>query len=170
MPRTAVLSSVLLVALAMTGCFGGDGDGTTTTTTTTGTNTGTGTTTTTTQTGTGGGDEFVPVEETISVTLSCVQCSGFGGPEPSASWNSGSAGVDSGWIEITEEMHGRRFNVDSTGGDPDVAFMSSCEVTATFISASLESGPESGKVPTDAGCLVVWEFVGGPSDITIKIS
>jgi hypothetical protein len=75
------------------------------------------------------------------------------------------------WFDILPEHNGLPFTADSTGGDVDMAFTTSCdEMSGETVARFQEDGPEAGAVPDDAECVILWEFGTVPSTITMTMT
>jgi hypothetical protein len=67
-------------------------------------------------------------------------------------------------------MVGHAFTIESDLGDPDAGFRDSCDSSGAAVGSTFgAAGGESGVVPEGAACILAWEFVGGPSVITMTI-
>ena len=107
-------------------------------------------------------------------------CYGTFGAYGCQSYLTGEPGGDCIWFELPAASAGHAFVLRSTGGDPDMQFQSSCSpdendgATAVDQGLSFEnfyasSGEETGTVPADALCAVVWEWESAPSTLTLEI-
>lgn len=101
------------------------------------------------------------------VSRDCFQCSDIG-TDFCVGRQIDSNGSDCVWFELPEEAAGLPFIANSTGGDPDLRFYEECVSGATS-SSFAEDGPESGEVPEETGCVMMWEYSDAPSTITLTI-
>jgi hypothetical protein len=72
-------------------------------------------------------------------------------------------------LTLDAELEGRPFRLNSTQGDPDLAFLSTCTnvgVLATHVNA----GEETGDVPQGARCVIVWEHEKAESVIRLTVT
>lgn len=111
----------------------------------------------------GGGAVF-----TDTAALSCTQCS-ITGANSGVGYRAGVSGIDSVFFELGPELVGLPFVADSSEGDPDLSFRTSCSGGGAVGDPFAEEGPESGTVPEGAACVLIWEFIGADSEITITI-
>jgi PKD repeat protein len=71
-------------------------------------------------------------------------------------------------FELTPDLVGLPFLVESSKGDPDIMFTAEdCDGDA--LDHENVNGAEEGEVPEGAACLIVWEFSDVDSDITATI-
>lgn len=108
---------------------------------------------------------FTPIEETGTVDFPCLGCGGTA--DGSVSFQTGVQGFDLLWYELPAEAAGQPFSVESTGGDPDVILYDTCGGSA--VGDYQADGPESGTIPSGAGCIYVYEFETPDSTITTRV-
>lgn len=93
-------------------------------------------------------------------------------PFPSVSWSSGEQGIDAVWVEVPAALIGHAWSATTTGADVAIAAFTACSPEGHFIEmVDTGANPETGIVPTGAGCMVLWEYLswippplGAPSD------
>lgn len=90
------------------------------------------------------------------------------GSESCVSFLTGVSGIDCELFEIEEEWIGRPFTGTADGGDIDLEFRSSCDVTSESVQMFGNDGHEEGTIPEGAGCVVIANWVDfGPLTFTI---
>lgn len=100
--------------------------------------------------------------------LPCPQCT-QAGANTGAGYRAGVNELDSFFAEVPEDAAGQPFTVDSTGGDANVSFRTSCGSGGTAVELFANAGPESGTVPEGALCALMWEDSTPASTITLTI-
>lgn len=116
----------------------------------------------------GGGTAF-PLTLSHDVALFCQHCfwAGLVVSDPCAGWIAGQNGIDCAWSELPADAGGQPFTTTSPI-DSDAAFYAECAALSTQLAVFAAEGHESGTVPADAGCVVLWDFAeAGRVSITI---
>lgn len=106
--------------------------------------------------------------------LNAVSCAGCLGSESAAEcggWTAGVNGIDCVWFELPPGSAGHAYTASSDFplNDPDGQFFADCTHGSAHVGDAYSVGVETGTVPEGAGCMVLWEFVGGGSTITLRI-
>lgn len=103
--------------------------------------------------------------------ISCIGCSDLFGAAGCIGWGAGVNGIDCVWFELPKGAAGHTYEAfsDFPLDDPDGEFFADCTYGSTHVGDAYSVGVETGKVPEGAGCLVIWEYAGGVSTITVSI-
>lgn len=115
-----------------------------------------------------------------TTSVPCPQCTGgldvfLSSPVPppatpiaAPGWNAQEPGIETQWVAITPDLVGKAFTVTATS-DAAAAAFPACDPSTPAIELWDASSSETGTIPAGTGCMLLWDFDGPESTVTLVI-